>query len=95
MPSPPGSNGGSGPGRRVLLLGLDGATFDIIEPMARSGRLPNLARLISEGSSGVLESTLPPVTLPAWVSMVTGKNPGKLGVFDLLSRDGYGVEPYG
>ncbi|MFQ6053893.1 MAG: alkaline phosphatase family protein, partial [Candidatus Bathyarchaeia archaeon] len=61
----------------------------------RSGRLPNLARLIEEGSSGVLESTVPPVTIPAWVSMMTGKNPGKLGVFDLLRRDGYGVEPNG
>jgi len=63
--------------------------------MARRGKLPTLARLIEEGSSGVLESTLPPVTLPAWVSMMTGKNPGKLGVFDLLRRDGYGVEPNG
>jgi len=81
--------------RRVLVLGLDGASFDIIEPMAKSGRLPNLARLIEEGSSGILESTIPPVTIPAWVSMMTGKNPGKLGFFDLLRRDGYGVEPNG
>jgi len=69
--------------------------MDIIEPLAREGRLPNLASLISEGSSGVLESTVPPVTIPAWVSMMTGKNPGKLGVFDLLKRKGYGVEPSG
>ena len=95
MGSPPGSCGGSCAGRRVLVLGLDGASWRIIEPMARRGRLPNLARLMTEGSSGVLESTLPPVTLPAWVSMMTGKNPGKLGVFDLLRRDGYGVEPNG
>jgi len=61
--------------------------------MVQRGRLPNLAKLLAEGSSGVLESTLPPVTLPAWVSMMTGKNPGRLGVFDLLRRDGYGVEP--
>ena len=91
----PGPCQGGCAGRRVLVLGLDGASFDIIEPMARSGRLPNLAKLISEGSSGVLESTLPPVTIPAWVSMMTGKNPGKLGIFDLLKRDGYGVEPNG
>ena len=95
MGSPPGSCVGSNAGRRILVLGLDGASWRIIEPMARHGRLPNLARLMAEGSSGVLESTLPPVTLPAWVSMMTGKNPGKLGVFDLLRRDGYGVEPNG
>ena len=80
---------------RVLVLGLDGATFSLIEPMAKSGRLPNLARLMEEGAWGVLESTLPPVTIPAWVSMMTGKNPGRLGYFDLLRRESYGVEPNG
>ena len=89
----PSSGEGASDGRRVLVLGLDGASFDIIEPMVRCGRLPNLARLMEEGSSGFLESTMPPVTIPAWVSMMTGKNPGKLGVFDLLKREGYGVEP--
>ena len=78
---------------RVLVLGLDGGTFDLIQPMIDSGRLPTLGRLVAEGASGVLESTLPPVTIPAWVSMVTGKNPGKIGSFDLLRRVGYGVEP--
>ncbi len=95
MVSSPGSCEGASADRRILVLGLDGASFDIIEPMVRCGRLPNLARLMTEGSSGVLESTLPPVTIPAWVSMVTGKNPGKLGVFDLLRREGYSVEPNG
>lgn len=81
--------------RRVLVLGLDGATFSIIEPMVRSGRLPNLAKLTAEGACGILESTLPPVTVPAWPSMMTGKNPGKLGYYDFLRREGYGVEPNG
>lgn len=80
---------------RVLVLGLDGATTEVIGPMVMGGRLPNLAKLINEGSFGVLESTVPPVTIPAWVSMMTGKNPGKLGVFDLLKRKGYSVEPNG
>jgi predicted AlkP superfamily phosphohydrolase/phosphomutase len=80
---------------RVLVLGLDGATLDVIEPLARSGRLPHLAKLMEEGAWGVLESTLPPVTIPAWVSMMTGKNPGRLGMYDLLKRQGYGVEPNG
>lgn len=81
------------PRERVLVLGLDGATFDLIEPMAEEGRLPNLAVLMEKGARGVLESTLPPVTIPAWVSMMTGKNPGKLGFYDLLKRNEYGVEP--
>ncbi|MDH5199472.1 MAG: alkaline phosphatase family protein [Candidatus Bathyarchaeota archaeon] len=90
-----GSSGGEIAKCRVLVLGLDGATFRIIEPMVGRGRLPNLARLMSEGACGVLESTLPPVTIPAWPSMMTGKNPGKLGYFDFLRREGYGVEPNG
>jgi predicted AlkP superfamily phosphohydrolase/phosphomutase len=86
---------GETPRRRVLVLGLDGATFDIIRPLSEAGRLPNLARLMDEGAWGVLDSTLPPVTIPAWISMMTGMNPGRLGLFDLLKRDGYGVEPNG
>ncbi|MDP6458218.1 MAG: alkaline phosphatase family protein, partial [Candidatus Bathyarchaeota archaeon] len=71
------------PRRKVLVLGLDGGTFDIIRPLTEDGRLPNLARLMEEGTWGNLDSTLPPVTIPAWVSMMTGMNPGRLGFFDL------------
>ena len=81
--------------KHVLILGLDGATFKVIEPLAESGRLPTFARLMDEGVWGVLDSTIPPVTIPAWVSMMTGKNPGRLGMYDLVKRDGYGVEPNG
>jgi predicted AlkP superfamily phosphohydrolase/phosphomutase len=78
---------------RVLIVGLDGATYKIICPLIKQGKLPTLASLINQGSSGILRSTIPPVTIPAWVSMLTGKNPGKLGVFDLLHRVGYRSEP--
>ncbi len=79
---------------RVLVIGLDGATFDLIGPWMREGRLPNLARLVKSGVSGELESTVPPVTLPAWISFATGKNPGKLGVYDLVKKEsnGYSVQ---
>jgi predicted AlkP superfamily phosphohydrolase/phosphomutase len=93
MTSPLAPEDRKDPKKRVVVIGIDGATFNILGPMAESGRLPNLANLIEEGSSGVLESTLPPVTIPAWVSMLTGMNPGQLGLFDLLKRKGYGVEP--
>jgi len=68
----------------VLVVGIDGATFDIIRPWADAGELPNLARLMSEGATAPLESTLPPVTSPAWPTFATGKNPGKHGVFDFI-----------
>jgi len=69
---------------RVLVIGIDGATFDLARPWAEAGDLPNLARLMAEGVHGPLESTLPPVTSPAWPTFATGKNPGKHSVFDFI-----------
>jgi predicted AlkP superfamily phosphohydrolase/phosphomutase len=69
---------------RVLVIGIDGGTFDLIRPWAEAGDLPNLVRLMEEGTHGPLESTLPPVTSPAWPTFATGKNPGKHGVFDFI-----------
>ena len=69
---------------RVLVIGLDGATFDLIEPWKEE--LPNLARLMESGTWGRLRSTVPPVTFPAWTSLVTGVNPGRHGIFDFTQR---------
>ncbi len=69
---------------QVVVIGIDGASFDLIGPWAEAGDLPNIARLMAEGSHGLLESTLPPVTSPAWPTFATGKNPGKHGVFDFI-----------
>jgi predicted AlkP superfamily phosphohydrolase/phosphomutase len=75
------------PKPRVLVIGLDGATWDLLRPWAAEGHLPHLARLLEEGSSGRLMSTIPPVSPAAWSSFMTGKNPGKHGVFDFTVRD--------
>ena len=48
----------------LLVIGLDGATFDVIQPMITSGELPNLAALMEQGSCGLLESTVPPFSPP-------------------------------
>jgi len=72
--------------RRVLVIALDGTTFDLIGPWLDDGSMPNLARLRDEGVSGPLRSIVPPVTAPAWCSFMTGKNPGKHGVFEFLMR---------
>lgn len=72
---------------RVLVIGLDGATLDLIQPWAAAGHLPHLAQFLEEGSSGRLLSTIPPVSPAAWSSFMTGKNPGKHGVFDFTVRD--------
>ena len=72
---------------RVVVLGLDGATFTILRPWMEAGHLPNLARLAHEGVHGQLESVVPPYSAPAWVSLVTGKGPGKHGIVDFWHYD--------
>jgi predicted AlkP superfamily phosphohydrolase/phosphomutase len=67
---------------RVLLLGLDGATFSLLDALAARGLMPGYRRWKAQGASGSLESTNPPTTPAAWSSCVTGMNPGQHGVFD-------------
>jgi predicted AlkP superfamily phosphohydrolase/phosphomutase len=69
---------------RVCIIGLDGATFRVLEKWADSGDMPHLASLLDRGHSRLLRSTIPPVTGPAWTSMTTGVGPGNHGVFDFI-----------
>ena len=71
---------------QVLVLGLDGCTFDLLNPWMEKGLLPNLKKLKEEGVSGKLQSSRPPVTGPAWITFMTGKNPGKHGIYEFLIR---------
>lgn len=74
---------------RFLLVGLDGACFSVVEAMFERGDVPTLRRLFEAGASGRLRSQIPPWTASAWPSMYTGTNPGKHGVYDFLSFEGY------
>jgi predicted AlkP superfamily phosphohydrolase/phosphomutase len=65
----------------VLVIGLDGATFDLMGPLMEKGKLPHLKSLIESGSSANLLSTMPHHSGPAWASFVTGMGPGKHGVY--------------
>lgn len=69
---------------RLLLLGLDGATLDLLVPWAQQGLLPHLAGLLERGAYGPLRSTTPPITPCAWTTMMTGTNPGHHGIFDFI-----------
>ncbi len=66
---------------RILIVGLDGVTFRIIKPLVSKGKLPTFSNLMKNGIHGILSSTVPPITAPAWTSFTTGKNPGKHGLF--------------
>lgn len=68
------------------MIGLDGMTFDVLDPLIAEGRTPNLARLVREGARAPLETIFPPLTAAAWTSAVTGKNPGKHGILEFFLR---------
>jgi len=65
----------------TVVLGIDGAHFELIEPWMDAGDLPNLKRAVESGVTADLQSVLPPVTSPNWKAYLTGKNPGKFGIF--------------
>jgi len=68
--------------RKLIVLGLDGADWKILEPLMAEGALPNLKRMMDGGSHARLQSTCPPLTAPSWTTIFTGVNPGKHGIYD-------------
>jgi predicted AlkP superfamily phosphohydrolase/phosphomutase len=79
--------------RRVLVVGLDAATWDLVMPWVDAGVLPTLQRLVREGVHAPLRSTLPALTPPGWTSAATGRNPGKHNVFNFYRGRAGGLQP--
>ncbi len=71
--------------KKIVIIGLDGATWDVIHPMIRKGKLPTFKYFTENGSYGNLNSTIPPLSAPAWTSAFTGVNPGKHNIFDFFT----------
>lgn len=94
-PSQPITAAGPSRSSKVLVIGLDGATFDLIKPWAAEGYLPTFSRLLQDGAHGTLRSTIPPMTAPAWTSFATGTNPGQHRLYDWIAResDSYHFSP--
>ncbi|MCE9636528.1 MAG: alkaline phosphatase family protein [Planctomycetes bacterium] len=67
--------------RKLVLIGLDAADLDVMRPLLDRGELPNMARLFAAGASGILHSTCPPVSAPAWATFLTGLQPGGHGLY--------------
>jgi predicted AlkP superfamily phosphohydrolase/phosphomutase len=69
---------------KILVVGIDGGTLDLVVPWSQSGELPNFRRLIDGGVYGKLRSTVIPSSASAWTSFMTGKSPGKHGIFSFF-----------
>lgn len=67
---------------KAFIISLDGATFNIINPLVQQGYMPSIGVLMSKSVCAELESVVPPVTAPAWTSFMTGKHPNKHGILD-------------
>lgn len=72
---------------KALLIGLDGATFTVLDPYMERGVMPFLRGLVGRAARATLRSVMPPLTPPAWTSLMTGKRPGNHGVFDFFQKE--------
>src|SRR5947209_10612057 len=72
-------------GKRVFIIGLDCVPPELVFDAWRED-LPTLNALMREGTYGRLESIKPPITVPAWMSMMTSKDPGALGIYGFRNR---------
>ena len=70
---------------KIAVFGIDGGTLSLIEQWKEE--LPTFKKIMEGGVYGELLSTVPALTSPAWPCMFTGKNPGKLGIYDFLSLE--------
>jgi len=70
--------------KKTIILGFDGASPDLIKQWAEQNELPNFKKIIDTGIHGPLKTTIPPLTPCAWSSLITGKNPGKHGIYDFF-----------
>ena len=65
---------------KLIIIGLDGATFSVLNPLIKANLLPNLKKLFEKSAQRTLLSTIPPITALAWPTFFTGKNPGRHGL---------------
>jgi arylsulfatase A-like enzyme len=106
----PAPEPGSADHPRVVLLGIDGATWDRMDSLIAAGEMPNIAHLLRTGTRGILESELPAFSPIVWTTIAAGKSPdihgvsgasetarhvGCLRIWDILRREGYSTGTFG
>ncbi|HLX55437.1 MAG TPA: alkaline phosphatase family protein [Ktedonobacteraceae bacterium] len=74
-------------GTKVLIIGLDGATPELVDRWVAENKLPYLKQIMEKGVYGKLRSVYPPISPAAWTTFATGYNPGKHGVYDFRDYD--------
>jgi len=72
--------------RKVIVIGLDGGTWDVLKPLMERGHLPGIKSLVEGGTWGNLRTVIPPGTGPAWSTIITGLDPSNHGIADLIVR---------
>ncbi len=80
--------------RKVIVLGLDGLSPQLVRRLMAEGKLPHMARLAARGRFAELASTIPPQSPVAWASFITGRDPGGHGLYDFIQRDPETYLPY-
>ncbi len=80
--------------KKVIIIGIDGLDPRLLEQFMDQGRLPNFARLASEGDRSDLQTSMPPLSPVAWSNFITGLDPGGHAIFDFLHRDPETLAPY-
>jgi Flp pilus assembly protein TadD len=75
------------PLRRVVFVGVDGADWEIIQPLVDAGRLPHFATLVRDGASGPLRSLEPALSPLLWTTIATGKLPEEHGILSFTAYD--------
>lgn len=80
--------------QKIYVLGIDGATYRVIDPLVKDGELPNFERVMNEGVYGTLMSTIPPLSGPAWTSFATGTTPCNHSIFDFVMKKPNSYETY-
>ncbi len=76
----------------TMVIGLDGATYSILDPLMEAGHMPYLRQFSAEGVRAELESTIPPITPPAWTTIMTGRSPANHGILDFFRPESPGSQ---